>query len=382
MTKNSNISIIVPIHNVESYLARCLDSLINQTLKDIEIICVDDGSTDGSLEILKEYADKDSRIVVLQQESHGVEWARAEAMELVSSDYIMFCDSDDWYEPKMCEKMYEKISKNDADIVMCDVNIVGEKDKGMKKYFAFMPKQGKYEQPFDFFDKTAMVLWKCIFKKKLIDKYKIVFPQDSRIKRGYDTYFCIQYLMGAKTIYFLHKKLYNYWQRSDSLVHQFNMGNSETALSPIYGFGYVLDFMHRNNFYDTYKQKLLPWIDKKYHLLLCSKINLREEGSEALKCIYEMFKPFENDITPKYDLLYKVLYQEHKILLKDLLQKYNASYAYKLGPITLLKIKKKFNRTKIYLFGLLPIFKTKEELKQTRIYLFGFIPLLRIKEKK
>lgn len=93
MTK---VSIIVPVYNVEKYLKRCLDSLVNQTLKDIEIICVNDGSTDGSLAILDEYVRNDDRIVVINQENSGQSVARNRGIDVAKGEYIGFVDSDDW----------------------------------------------------------------------------------------------------------------------------------------------------------------------------------------------------------------------------------------------------------------------------------------------
>ena len=110
------ISVIVPVYNVERYLPRCLDSLINQTLKDIEIICINDGSPDNSLEILEEYAKKDSRIKVINQENAGLSAARNNGMSAASGEYIGFVDSDDWIDLDFYEKLYTAAKKYDADI--------------------------------------------------------------------------------------------------------------------------------------------------------------------------------------------------------------------------------------------------------------------------
>ena len=119
----AKVSIIVPVYNVEDYLSQCIDSLINQTLKDIEIICVDDKSTDNSLNILKDYASKDSRIIILEQEiNQGQGVARNRALDVAKGDYIMFCDPDDWYELDACELAYNQISSNNNDMVLFSLN--------------------------------------------------------------------------------------------------------------------------------------------------------------------------------------------------------------------------------------------------------------------
>ena len=112
------ISIIVPVYNTEKYLGVCLDSLISQTYKDIEIICVDDGSTDNSLQILNDYAAKDSRIKILTQKNQGPSVARNLGLEKAKGEYITFVDSDDWVSIDMCEKIYSKAIDTNADLVL------------------------------------------------------------------------------------------------------------------------------------------------------------------------------------------------------------------------------------------------------------------------
>ena len=109
------VSVILPVYNTEKYLPECLDSIINQSLRDIEIICIDDGSTDSSLQILKEYAEKDKRIVVLEQENSGAGIARNKGMESAKGKYLSFLDSDDFFEPEMLEKAYIKCEEENAD---------------------------------------------------------------------------------------------------------------------------------------------------------------------------------------------------------------------------------------------------------------------------
>lgn len=116
--KNSMISIIVPVYNVEQYLSKCLNSLVNQTYKDIEIICVNDGSLDNSIKILDDYAQKDSRIKVIDKENEGVSIARNIALKESSGEYIMFVDSDDWIDLNTCETAVNTAKEFNADVVM------------------------------------------------------------------------------------------------------------------------------------------------------------------------------------------------------------------------------------------------------------------------
>ena len=112
------VSVIIPVYNVENYLRQCLDSVVNQTLREIEIICVNDSSTDGSLAILEEYAQKDDRIQVITQPNAGAGAARNRGMDLAKGEYLSFLDSDDFFEPAMLEKAYNLAEQNRADFVV------------------------------------------------------------------------------------------------------------------------------------------------------------------------------------------------------------------------------------------------------------------------
>ena len=112
------VSIIIPIYNTEKYLRQCLDSVINQTLKDIEIIIINDGSTDNTLEIINSYADKDSRIVVIDQENIGLGASRNKGMKIAKGEYVTFLDGDDWFTEEAFETAYNEAKAKDTDITM------------------------------------------------------------------------------------------------------------------------------------------------------------------------------------------------------------------------------------------------------------------------
>ena len=116
--KNIEISVIVPVYNSEKYLKQCLDSIVGQTFKDIEIICVNDGSTDSSSQILAEYASKDDRFVIINQENGGAGKARNTGLDASRGKYLSFLDSDDFFESTMLEKAYKKIEQDNSDFVV------------------------------------------------------------------------------------------------------------------------------------------------------------------------------------------------------------------------------------------------------------------------
>ena len=114
------VSVMIPVYNVEKYLSECLDSVVNQTLKDIEIICVNDGSPDGSAKILEEYAQKDNRIKVITQENQGLSEARNTGLKIASGEYIAFLDSDDYIDLKFFEQLYKRGIESNSDVVVCE----------------------------------------------------------------------------------------------------------------------------------------------------------------------------------------------------------------------------------------------------------------------
>lgn len=115
----SKVSIIVPVYNVSKYLKRCLDSLVNQTLKEIQIILVNDGSTDNSLYICQQYANKDKRIILVNKKNGGLSSARNEGLKFVTSKYVAFVDSDDYVDTNMYLTLYSKLKENNLDTIFC-----------------------------------------------------------------------------------------------------------------------------------------------------------------------------------------------------------------------------------------------------------------------
>lgn len=118
-----SVSVIIPVFNAEKYLSQCLDSIVNQTLTNIEIICVDDGSTDTSFQILKEYEEKDSRVIVLSKSNAGAGTARNEGLKIAKGKYLSFLDADDFFERNMLECAYGKAEQDNADICIFESDL-------------------------------------------------------------------------------------------------------------------------------------------------------------------------------------------------------------------------------------------------------------------
>lgn len=178
------ISVIVPVYNVEEYLERCLTSIVNQTYKDLEIICINDGSTDNSLEILKAFAQKDVRIIIIDQPNQGLSSARNIGISRATGEYISFIDSDDYIDENTYTTITNQLS-NDIDMVSFGTTIFGEafteKRRGDEKYYR-IKFSGVQKAKLSNMLKTNVAVWNKLFKTNIIRKYNILFPENVTMK--------------------------------------------------------------------------------------------------------------------------------------------------------------------------------------------------------
>ena len=206
------ISIVVPVYNVENYLDKCLDSILNQTLKNIEVICVNDGSTDGSGSILHEYEARDNRLIVVEQENHGLGAARNAGIAKAKGEYIGFVDSDDFVDPTMFEKLYEEACKFGSDIVLANVNLYytdsGECTLFRDNAFYSRMSKGKY---FSVMQHPRILqfigVWDRIYRRSFLEKHQLLNP----VNRIYeDVLFTVQTCIFAEKISIVNEPLYYY----------------------------------------------------------------------------------------------------------------------------------------------------------------------------
>lgn len=206
--KQPIVSVIMPVYNGETYLRQCLDSVVNQTLKEIEIICVDDGSSDRSVEILKEYAEKDERVMVLQQENAGAGAARNNGLSKASGKYLSFLDSDDFFETDMLEKAVEKIAADRADFVVfrCD-HYLNDTNTFKKAAYTLKKQTLPPYTPFNFRQITDNVFkafvgwaWDKVYDREFVMKHNLKFQEQ---RTSNDMLFVFSALVLAKRITYL-----------------------------------------------------------------------------------------------------------------------------------------------------------------------------------
>lgn len=249
------VSIIVPVYNVEKYIERCLDSLVNQTLKDIEIIIVNDGSTDGSKEIIQKYLNKYKNIVYLEKENGGLSSARNYGIPYAKGEYIGFVDSDDYVEITMYEKMYNKAIEEKSDMVECDFiwEYPNKKREDIGKI---------YSDKKEAIVEARVVAWNKIIKKDIIEKTKITFPEGLRYEDIEFFYKIVPYL---NKISFVKETLVHYVQRESSIANTQNERTGEIFKI----WENVLNYYIENNIFNEYRSEL----EYSYtRILLCSSL--------------------------------------------------------------------------------------------------------------
>lgn len=201
MSENIKVSVVIPVYNVEKYIRQCLESVINQTLKDIEIICINDGSKDNTLKILEEYSQKDSRIVLIDKENEGLSAARNQGTELARGEYISYIDSDDWVDIHYLEELYNAAKKYNSDVACSSIiRVTGGRRRNKLIY-----KKEEFTRDIDKKNELTNVpiysyVWNKIYKRDKLIQSGVKFP----IGRVYEDIIwsiqAIYYLDGVVTV--------------------------------------------------------------------------------------------------------------------------------------------------------------------------------------
>ena len=270
------ISVIIPVYNVEDYLHVCLNSVLNQSYEDLEIICVDDVSTDSSLEILEYFAKKDSRITIIKNESNGgCGFSRNQGLKVAKGKYIAFLDSDDWYSHDTLEIAVKKAEQDNLDLVLFKTIVFYEKTHkfGHERYYdmEFMNKfDNKVFNHWDL-DKTKLfdlsnAAWNKLYLKSFLDENNLRFPNENLLHE--DNPFFYKLITSAERVTIINKFLHNRRRRPNSLVTL----QDERVFDNIEIMNRVLDvFFEDRELYEYYKKEVLIYI---FSTVLRNKYNL------------------------------------------------------------------------------------------------------------
>ena len=246
------VSIVLPVYNVEKYLRQCLDSIFVQTLDEIEVVAVNDGSTDGSLAVLEEYEKKYSgKMHVYTTENHGVSHARNYGVERAVGEYVMFVDSDDFIREDMCEILYEKAVTDGNDLVCCGrYNIYSDVDLQDSSKALEVPLEQNFQLKDRKFELTKIspFPWDKLFKREIFDKYK--FVENLRFE---DLLFIYTVSSQCKSIGYVSDYLY-YYRRSNmsSFLNTFN----EATLDLFRSYDHLVSFYKEHGIFEDYKVEI------------------------------------------------------------------------------------------------------------------------------
>jgi len=285
------ISIIIPIYNVEDYLKKCLDSIVNQTYKNLEILCINDGSTDKSGKICDDYAKKDNRVRAIHQTNAGVTAARNAGMAASTGEYLTFIDSDDWIEPDMYQSLTDAITKTGADVAVCDYNLIYD-DRIDYNY------SNMKEETIDLTDgitdyfykycacyKPNNYLWTRLYKTELIKSYGVKF---GNYKIADDTLFNFMLLPYIKKVTNISGAYYNYLQRTNSNVYT-SARKSNLAKSYAETFSALLNYIRDKGFEEYQTVMPIHAYTRLRSTLFYSKL-AGLSSKEIIECIETGFK--------------------------------------------------------------------------------------------
>ena len=302
MKNKIDISVIVPIYNAEKYINKCIDSLINQTKKEIEIILINDGSIDNTENIIKTY--KDKRIKYFKNKNQGIGKTRNFGIDKAIGKYIMFVDSDDYLEISACEELYNKIEKENADLVVCD--FYKDNDGNLEEVIIPSFKTSNLKENKNLLLDINLAPWNKIYKTELIKDNKIKFIENLKYE---DAPFVVDSIKFSKKIAKLDKKL-NYY-----VIHN----NSETTVrdEKVFDIIKIVDII-RNKF--TEKDNLSEVLDiLTVSILMNYNIQQRVQKNKKLGKMFidESFKYLKENI-PNYR---KNKYFKKRGMLKTFIEK-------------------------------------------------------------
>ena len=287
------ISIIIPVHNVEKYLDECLNSAVNQTFDDIEIICVNDGSTDGSLEILEKHASKDKRIRIISQEQKGVGIARNVGLDVAKGKYVYFMDSDDYLELNALKELHDLIEEKSCDLIIFKTyNFLDDTKEYITNDYYEMPELTRMvgNRTFHYQDylkqliNVDVTVYTKFFKREIVSDIR--FTEDLIFE---DNVFTMELIYNSESIYFYDKHLYHRRIRENSILDN----NNEMYMDSLIILNKIEDFFKEKGYYEECKEILfikridildfrLDFIDDKYKEEFFNriKLDLKEKQEE------------------------------------------------------------------------------------------------------
>ncbi len=373
------ISILIPVYNAEKFISRTIKSLLDQSMPLIDVIVVDDGSTDNSAKIISSFQKKDPRIKYFYQKNSGPSFARQLALSKVESPFVMFCDSDDYYEPEMCREMIFNLWRSRADFAMCDCNIIYETREHHRtqaeinyhhlKQFGVIKLTNNLKQ-----GEISVTLWNKIFRMSKIIDYNISFPS---CREHDDSSFVWQYIAAANTVYGINKRLYNYVLRGNSIMGSlYNKVDINRLYELIYSLNYTVNKLYK--FY-SFKERFffIKVIDNQLSFF-SSKLTEEQKilfFKVARKTLFKSLSKFEINRSYFIKNIYYNQNSKHLECLNNTIKQSNSNNIAKQNHANNTQnffIKKIVSQTKFeYRFIGISLFKLRLNNNIISFYLFG-----------
>lgn len=340
----STVSVIVPVYNSEAYISKCLDNIINQSYQCIEIIIINDGSTDKTEQIVEKYKEKDHRIVYYYQENSGPSEARNKGIINANGEYIIFIDADDSIVKNYVELLLTKIKSLNSDLVCCgykDISVYGIQDC---LDFPFSDNESLHTVMGMACEGTGGVLWSKIYKKEIIEKYKLLM--DKRIYMCEDLVFNLQYMSYCKSFAVINEHLYSYNRLNENSI------SSNISINDIQNYIIVWESIEKIlNSVNYGKEKSEKLIEKKILQVIIDLIdqqsnNIKEDGIKY--CILNIQEILKKPKIEEYKNNFNTdnfFYKPYIFLVKRNCVRLVILYSIQISLLK--KLKRKLNKKKI-----------------------------------
>lgn len=332
------VSVIIPLYNVESYMRKCVNSVLNQTLNNIEIILVDDGSPDNCGEIADEYAKKDVRVKVIHKLNGGLSSARNSGLTIATGEYVSFIDSDDWVELNMLESLYKRAKEGNADLVVCNFDKVYEnhtKENHLNINSEVINLQdiglNGYLFKYFFSDTHGVMVWNKLYRREIIQMNELYF-HDTKEILSEDILFNLCFFSFMKIVCTVESPFYSYLQRPGSLM---NISRPNASLQMNLLFWRYVDHLKELDKIQTYEDEGLPIV---FYKLTLSGLSLAYRNDSS---VWKLRKNLINlASTPCYRIFIK------QLIYGDSVKKYRA-----------LRTNRKKSHIEIKIYSILSLFK-------------------------
>ena len=314
------VSVIIAAYNIEKYIQRCIKSVLNQSEREIEIIIVNDGSTDNTLNIINKVNELDDRIIVINKKNQGLIEARKTGLKYANGEFILFLDGDDWLESNCIEELYKTANDKKADVVLYNAYMAYDDRKEIFNTFIenFIDDIKKNPVKNLLLLNISPTIWSKFIKKSFLEENNIEFPQN--ISYAEDLAAVLNIFINKPKIVCNEKRLYNYYQRNDSISNKI----SSKVLEIDYAIQFIKEKLVESNIYDENKEEFEYTVFR--HLLISKILRFNQLYPERKK-VFQQYKARNIDINKNKYIIRDLSYGNRNLKLRINLYNFNYSIA-------------------------------------------------------